>query len=93
MEEEQDHFQDLIYDFFESWLEMFGNDGMTNNLHLLGFGHILYFLQKYKCLYIYSQQGWEALNTICMAHILQNSSCGSYGSGLNGKKSYIFSIN
>jgi hypothetical protein len=92
MEEEQDHFQDLIDDFFESWLEMFGNDGMTNYLHLLGSGHVLYFLKKYKCLYIYSQQGWEALNSICTAYILQNSSRGGFGSGQNGKKSYIFPL-
>lgn len=91
-EEEQDQFQDLIDDFFESWLEMFGNDGMTNYLHLLGSGHVLYFLRKYKCLYIYSQQGWEALNSICTAYILQNSSRGGYGSGQNGKKSYIFPL-
>jgi hypothetical protein len=60
-----------VDDFFEIWVELFSNDGMTNYLHLLGSGHILYFLCKYKCLYIYSQQGWEALNSVCTAYILQ----------------------
>jgi hypothetical protein len=59
-EEEKELFQDLIDVFFELWLEIFGQDGMSNYIHLLGSGHILYFLTKYGCLYIYSQQGWEA---------------------------------
>jgi len=88
-EEEMDTFQDLVDDFFGIWVELFGNNGMTNYLHLLGSGLILYFLHKYKCLYIYSQQGWEALNSVCTAYILQNSSRGGYGSGQNKKKSYI----
>jgi hypothetical protein len=91
-EDEMEQFQDLIDDFFETWVELFGNDGMTNYLHLLGSGHVLYFLQKYKCLYIYSQQGWEALNSICTGYILQNSSRGGYGSGQNKTKSYIFPL-
>jgi hypothetical protein len=91
-DEEMDNFQNLVDDFFEIWVELFGNDGMTNYLHLLGSGHILYFLCKYKCLYIYSQQGWEALNSVCTAYILQNSSQGGYGSGQNKKKSYIFPL-
>jgi hypothetical protein len=91
-EEEILHFQDLVDDFFEAWIDLFGNDGMTNYLYLLGSGHVLYFLRKYNCLYIYSQQGWEALNSVCTAYILQNSSRGGYGSGQNKKKSYIFPL-
>jgi len=39
-DDEMDLFQDLVDDFFETWLELFGNDGMTNYLHLLGSGRI-----------------------------------------------------
>jgi hypothetical protein len=34
---------------------------MTNYIHLLGSGHMKYFLENFGCLYLYSQQGWEAL--------------------------------
>lgn len=90
--DEMDIFQDLVDDFFEIWVELFGNDGMTNYLHMLGTGHILFFLRKYKCLYVFSQQGWEALNAVCTAYILQNSSRGGYGSGQNKTKSYIYPL-
>jgi len=91
-DEELDMFQELIDDFFQIWIELFSTEGMPNYIHLLGAGHILYFLQKYKCLYIYSQQGWESMNSICTGYILQNSSRGGKGSGENGSKSYIYPL-
>jgi hypothetical protein len=91
-DEEQNTFQDLIDDFFQIWVDLFSTEGMTNYIHLLGSGHILYFLRKYKCLYIYSQQGWEAMNSICTGYILHNSARGGKGSGENGNKSYIFPL-
>jgi len=91
-DEEIDTFQDLIDDFFETWVELFGHDGLTNYLHLLGSGHVMYFLQKYRCLYIYSQQGWEALNSVCTSYILQNSSRGGRNSGQNKTQSYIYPL-
>jgi hypothetical protein len=92
-EEEKDLFQDNIDDFFELWLEVFGAQGMSNYIHLLGSGHILYFLRRYNCLYLYSQQGWEALNNTIQAYIHQNSQRGGKGSGQRkGEKSYIFPL-
>jgi hypothetical protein len=85
---EQEEFQTLIDDFYEIWVELFSTEGITNYIHLLGSGHILYFLQKYQCLYLYSQQGWEHLNSICTGYILHNSARGGKGSGENGNKSY-----
>jgi hypothetical protein len=68
-EEEMDHFQELIDDFYEIWLDIFGDKGITNYIHMLGSGHILYLLKRYRCLYLYSQQGWESLNsTISYVH-------------------------
>jgi hypothetical protein len=91
--DEQQLFQDHIDDFFEIWLEIFGLDGMSNYIHLLSSSHILYFLEKYQCLYLYSQQGWEALNNTIQAYIHQNSQRGGHGSGQNiGEKSYIFPL-
>jgi hypothetical protein len=79
-------------DFFELWIELFADKGLSNYIHLLGSGHILYFLNKYDCLYMYSQQGWEALNNTVQAFIHQNSSRGGYGSGQNGGKSLIYPL-
>ena len=91
--EEKESFQDHIDDFFEIWLEIFGYEGMSNYIHLLSSRHILYFLEKYHCLYLYSQQGWEALNNTIQAYIHQNSQRGGYGSGQNkGEKSYIYPL-
>ena len=38
--------------------------GVTNYLHLIGAGHLLYYLKLYGNLYPFSQQGWEALNKL-----------------------------
>jgi hypothetical protein len=34
-DEEINYSQDLVDDFFETWVELFGAEGMTNYLHLL----------------------------------------------------------
>jgi len=79
--DEMSLFQDDIDGFFEIWVENFGREGMSNYIHLLGAGHILYFLEKYQCVYLYSQQGWEALNNTIQAYIHKNSQQGGKGSG------------
>ena len=48
-------FQDNIDDFFEHWVEIYGEEIVTNYIHMLDAGHILYFLKKHGCLYLYSQ--------------------------------------
>jgi len=70
----------------EIWIDLFAEEGITNYIHLLAAGHIRYFLNKYHCLYIYSQQGWESMNSVCTGYILQNSARGGYGTGHNGGK-------
>jgi hypothetical protein len=74
------------------WIEVFGNECITNYIHMLGSGHILYFIKKYGCLYLYSQQGWEALNNTIQTFIHQNLQRGGFGSGEGRKKSYIFPL-
>jgi len=80
-------FQDCMDDFFELWVELYGEEGITNYIHLLGSGHILYFLKKHGCLYLYSQQGWESLNNKIQAFIHQNTGRGGYGTGEGSGKS------
>jgi hypothetical protein len=91
-DEEKEHFQDLMDDFFQAWIELFGVDGISNYIHMLGSGHMLYFIKKYNCLYLYSQQGWEALNNRIQAYIHQNSGRGGKNTGVNGTQSYIFPL-
>jgi hypothetical protein len=66
-EDEKELFQDHIDDVIELWIQIIGVHGMSNYIPLLGSGHVLYFLKKYDCLYIYSLQGWEALNNTIQA--------------------------
>jgi reverse gyrase len=70
--DENEQFQDYVDDFFEIWIEVFGDEGITNYIHMLGSGHILYFMKKYGCLYLYSQKVWESLNNTIQAFIHQN---------------------
>jgi hypothetical protein len=88
-DEENEKFQDNIDDFFAIWIELFGDEGITNYIHMLGSGHILYFMKKYGCLYLYSQQGWESLNNTIQTFIHQSSQRGGFGSG-EGKKNHIY---
>ena len=48
--------------FFCLWIDLLVGTNITNYLHWIGAGHIIYFLQLYGNLYKYSNQGWEAWN-------------------------------
>jgi hypothetical protein len=48
--------------FFALWVDLNGIKGITNYIHMIGAGHLTYYLRIYRNLYRYSQQGWEALN-------------------------------
>ena len=50
--------------------------GVTNYLHLIGAGHLLYYLKQYGNLYRLSQQGWEALNKLIKSHYHSKSNHG-----------------
>jgi len=52
----------------------------------------LYFMKKYGCLYLYSQQGWESLNNTIQTFIHQSSQRGGFGSGEGKRKSYIYPL-
>ena len=48
--------------WYENWINLTGREGMTNYIHMLGAGHVQYYLLKKRNLYRYSNQGWERLN-------------------------------
>lgn len=41
---------------------MVGQEGITNCIHMLGSGHIVYYSEVHRNLYKFSQQNWESLN-------------------------------
>jgi len=51
-----DAFQNIADDFFAAWLGLLGYDGITNYIHMLGAGHIRYFLIKWRNLNRFSNQ-------------------------------------
>ena len=56
-DDEIDEYQQKIDAFYFKWIKMCGRDGMSNYIHMLGAGHVEYFLRKNRNLYKYSQQG------------------------------------
>jgi hypothetical protein len=65
--EQIDEFQSGADDFFSKWLDLVGYDGLTNYIHMLGAGHIRYYLVKWKNLNRFQNQGWEAYNAMITA--------------------------
>ena len=54
---EIEELQDFCDDFFLQWLDLHGRDGITNYIHLIGSGHLIYYVCQWRNLYKYSQQG------------------------------------
>ena len=87
-DDEIDKFDDLVDDWFEEIVDNFGMDMLTNYIHMLGSGHISYFLRKYRNLYRYNQQGWEGLNSKITDIFFRHT---GKGGGL-GNKLYIDAV-
>jgi hypothetical protein len=65
--EQIDQFQCTADDFFRRWLDLVGYDGITNYIHMLGAGHLRYYLHKWGNLNRFQNQGWEAYNAMFTA--------------------------
>ena len=76
--------------FMDQWVDMFGNTHMTNYIHIIGAGHLTYFARKYRNLYRFSQQGWEAMNQLLKHYYFNNTNHGgSFGNGGKSKDGTI----
>ena len=62
-DEQIENFQALCDNFFIKWVALHKESGVGNYVHMIGAGHLSYYLRKWRNLYRYSQQGWEALNS------------------------------
>ena len=57
-------FQDLVDEFSVLMVENYKEPFMTNYFHMLASGHVKYYMKRWKNLYRYEQQGWEAMNSL-----------------------------
>ena len=85
-------------DFSSSYYEATGGDrgDMTNYTHLILSGHLVHFLRKYRNLYKYANQGWEAMNQKIKAFFFHNSNhggaAGSKKGGCHGTNNHLVAI-
>jgi hypothetical protein len=73
--------------FMSQWIDLMGPQHVTNYIHVIGSGHVTYFAAKYRNLYRFSQQGWEALNQLLKHYYFNNTNHG--GSAGNGGKNSV----
>ena len=75
------------------FLSLHGDNCTTNYIHYLSSGHFYEYMFKYRSLYIYSQESWEATNNLIKCFYFRRTqrggSCGQNG---EGKKSKLHSI-
>ena len=57
-------FQTSVDEWYQLWMRLEGREGCTNYTHLLGAGHVADMLFHHRNLYVFSNQGWEALNML-----------------------------
>jgi hypothetical protein len=57
-------FQRVTDDWFQMWMDLEGWEGCTNYTHMLGSGHVADLLFHHRNLFVFSNQGWEALNSL-----------------------------
>jgi hypothetical protein len=81
-------FQRKAEEFFKSWLHLTGYNGVTTYIHMLGAGHLRYFLWKWRNLNRLSNQGWESYNALVAAYWHHRTTKG----GIADDRSKILSI-
>ena len=64
-DDEIKQFQLHMDKFYALWIKVNkGDAGVTNYIHMLGAGHVADYLFFHRNLYVHSQQGWEAFNSM-----------------------------
>jgi hypothetical protein len=72
-------FQDLVEECYYLYIELLGLPGVTNYIHLLGAGHLYFYLKKWGNLFCYQQQGWEMKNGVIASFINRRTRRGGAG--------------
>ncbi len=89
--EDIEEFQDLADHFCQKWVALLSLPGMTNYIHMLASGHISEYLYRHRNLYVYSNQGWEALNGLVKQVYFRRTQRGG-AAGRSGKRSRLRGI-
>lgn len=90
-DDEIETFQGLIDSWFNDWVSVYGKEGCTNYTHMLSSSHVMRYLEEWRCLHRFSQQGWEALNALIKSYFFRRTNRG--GLSKNGtKKSKLLGI-
>ena len=76
LDDKIESFQIVCDHFFASCVKLHKEAGVGNYVHMIGAGHLSYYLQKWRNLYRYSQQGWEALNSQIKTIYFRRTQCG-----------------
>ena len=79
--EELRSFVEHTDEFFQLWVELYGRQGVTNYIHMIGSGHFEEYMVKWGNLNKYSQQGWEALNALIKLFFFRRTNKGGHNSG------------
>ncbi len=84
-------FQEHIDAWFCDWVSVYGKEGCTNYTHMLSSSHVMRYMQEWKCLHRYSQQGWEALNALIKAYFFCRTNRGGLAKNI-AKKTKLLGI-
>jgi hypothetical protein len=84
-------FQEHIDTWFRDWVNVYGKEGCTNYTHMLSSSHVMRYMQEWRCLHRYSQQGWEALNALVKSYFFRRTNRGGF-SAIGAKKSKLLAI-
>jgi hypothetical protein len=75
-DEEIAAFQDHVDAWFRDWVKVYGKEGCTHYTHMMSSSHVMRFIQEWKFLHRFSQQGWEALNALIKAYFFRRTNRG-----------------
>ena len=84
-------FQEHIDAWFIKWVQVYGKEGCTNYTHMLSSSHVMRYMQEWRCLHRYSQQGWEALNALLKAYFFRRTNRGGLAKN-SARKSKLLGI-
>jgi len=85
-------FQSVAYDVFIHWVQLVGQEGITQYFHMIESGHLAVYMKEWHCLYKYEQQDWEALNAALKTFYFHRTKCGGtskFGGNRDGNHQLI----
>jgi hypothetical protein len=82
-------FQHHIDSWFSGWVQAYGREGCTNYTHMLSSSHVMRYMQEWKCLNRFSQQGWEALNALIKSYFFRRTNRGGLSRNSRNKSKLL----